>query len=656
MAQLPGGNVTDVFTSWLDGTYGRFKTSQSFALDYVQTSLRMNELEKLVTAAEAFDFKKITFEELVQRDIDYDRVDNEIVKEYLEAGKERVVFFPPLLVSLVAIEDGAPVEEYDEVVTNVKDGVLTRIWGGDKFKLELNVTDVSTGHIINDGDKSYNFINYAATIKYNKESVKLVVLDGQHRFKALERVMSGPDKDLLKDAEVPVCLFFTPGAVKGAQTGEINSKNLRELFVTINMKAREVGGHFLDLLNDKSLASHSVRLLADEWKKPDENGVSILPLLEWNTRAKGKAHQRTKEWSITTVSILASALRNYVFSAGKNDVGGWTETLLNLKEVRSDLEEFEEAVSYDSISEETFGIKQISILKKRIGDFVVPSLTTLLTAPTPYAELCNKFQSAVENIDQQIQRKTPGVSQYKKDVLYQFRRCTKNDQDAVKDAETQFESMLDIPDEHYPYFSNVFQQALIRAWADLSGKLVRKFALSPVSVAQALVPSLECICFSISKKLFDSSRAYTQQVLYRGAKYVVNETARTQWVNLILATFKNDGVREIFVNKVKELKGSLTDKEISEIDEITKLTGKISAEEYLEILYSHTRYDIHKNWQYKEYDQSVKTFLLQRRDSDDESMQSEYEERIDELTKEKLDEAKESLANILEIETKLLHL
>lgn len=84
MAKIPEGMKKDVFTSAIDGVFGCFKTADSFDLNYLLTTLRISELDKLKTATDAFDFKSINFEELIQRDIDYQRIDKDIIANYLE--------------------------------------------------------------------------------------------------------------------------------------------------------------------------------------------------------------------------------------------------------------------------------------------------------------------------------------------------------------------------------------------------------------------------------------------------------------------------------------------------------------------------------------------------------------------------------------------
>ena len=179
--------------------------------------------------------------------------------------------------------------------------------------------------------KTHNYLPYAATIRFNPQAVKLVVIDGQHRLVALQRIRDNAQtRYLIQEAEVPICVFFTPDAIQRDGQVESISRDLRELFVTINSKAKEVSGHFIVLLDDKSLSSHAIRVLADDWKQSAGALRSPrLPLLEWNTREARKATQVQKPYSITTVSIINDCLGKYVFSQ-QADV----QTLLNLKEVQ----------------------------------------------------------------------------------------------------------------------------------------------------------------------------------------------------------------------------------------------------------------------------------------------------------------------------------
>ena len=129
-------------------------------------------------------------------------------------------------------------------------------------------------------------VNYASEFLYNDKKLKLVVIDGQHRFLALKRIYENDvERDLIKDIDIPICIFFMPDAVETQSSTQTMNRGMRKLFVTINSEAKKVSGHFIELLKDDSLSSITVRSLADHWKKQDsENGRPSLYRMESTPR------------------------------------------------------------------------------------------------------------------------------------------------------------------------------------------------------------------------------------------------------------------------------------------------------------------------------------------------------------------------------------
>lgn len=642
MALLPSGSQKDVFTVSFDGAYGRFKTSESYELAYLQTSLRPHELSHLVTASDAFDFRTISFDEIIQRDIDMERVDNELVKKYLEAGHHRVLFFPPILVSIVALNDGRPVEVYDEVTTEPptpQSPLLVRTWDKDKFQLELNVAPKPTGHHVVIDGQTYNYIPYAASVRVNPEAVKLVVIDGQHRFTALKRILDKPEKKhLLADMAIPVCIFFTPDAVKNKGQDESIKRDLRDLFVTINSTAKEVSGHFLILLNDKSLSSLAVRSLADQWKDFD-NGV-LLPLLEWNTREASKARQRQKSFSITTIATIADCFKDHVFRTAAS-----TQEILALSSVKELLKVSPSSPAYNRIDEETFGPEQIEILKERLMARVTPSLNVLFTVPRPYARLIAAYKSALTKLDERVTANTAGAKSYRDDVLFKFRRSAGYDYDAVKTAEREFESGIAVTAYDETFFLTVFQQGLIRAWASLSNALAIVSPLAPVDVARLMLPVMERFIFSDTRRALERSNSYLQLLLFEGEKIRVNETSRTQWVNLLLGTFLSGEAQELVRKELTSMLGAQEQEKIKAAHERVVEISKKSVKDYLDALDKRIAEDFELNWQYKNLGDELELFLRDRQGKPE--LQAEYTEKLDQLTQERTAQARVALSNIL---------
>jgi len=638
MALVPASKEAKVFDNSIDGVFGSFKTSDSYELNYLQTTLRINDLQKIETASDAFDFQNISFEELIQRDIDYERVDDDLISKYLEKGKNRVLFFPPILVSLMAVADGKIIDSYTDIKTNIMPNELVRTWDADKFQLSLALSSEPTGFTTKYEGKTYNYYHYASTIKYNSERVKLVVIDGQHRFVALRELIHRGKSELIEGIQIPVCIFFTPDALE--ENGNIESikKDLRELFVTINTTAKEVSGHFIVLLDDNSLASYTVRDLSDKWKEADDK----LFLLEWNTREKKRSSQRQKRYSVTTVSILNDCLRDHLYS------GGLTEIILNLPEVQKELEADESWPVYGDINEDTFHPGQINVIKRQIAKHVTPSLDVLFTQPRPYKLMKDKFDRALDSLDRMIESSTPGIRQFKNDYLFKFRKVRESDQDKVIDASRDFENQFSISDEDEIYFLNVFQQGLIRAWLSICEQLIRPFGQKPEILARSLVCALDKLCFLGSSDFFNNSNPHLQLTIYNGQRVLVNAPSKSQWKNLILSSFCNKKVLEEFLGSLKKESG-LEDEKIYEVEEIIDVTAKKSLSCFVDYLNKKIHEDIEKNWKFKDYDKQILTYLVQRENSKDAKFEEEFDEKIKSLVDEKLEVVKLSLSNKLGI-------
>jgi hypothetical protein len=642
MAKLPKKQV-DVFDRNLDGVYGHFKTKDSFKLDYLLTSIRTEKLSYLETASEVLDLEMIKFEELVQRDIDYVRVHREIVGDYLKQGANRVIFFPPLMVTLIGIEKGHPIKHYTTVEATVEDSEFVTTYDRSRFQVRLNITEEETPHSISDGKRTFFYVNYAATLKYNSDKVRLVVLDGQHRLMALKRLMGGAGKDVVAGVDVPICVFFAPDARKAKHPNESLVDDMRELFVRINEEAKKVSGHFIWLLKDRSLAATAVRALGDIWK--DLGGQhTFLHQLEWNQREHKLASQTTRPYSITTVSIVAEALEQFVFSGSVDQKNGYTFALLNLREVEKKLHTSPDSLATGYISEERFDADQLATLKCQIEKYVAPSLDVLFREPSPYKTVRSAFEAAVAQLDKEIESGKAGAAQFKIDVLCKFRNTNDLDQESVKGMEQIFRAMFENEDlkDVDLFRRNVFQQGLIRAWAKVFATLMNSKGITPPNAAKALIAALEIICFAKSKQYLSFYREYTQNVIYRGARIIVNDASKQSWRQLILATFINGQVRKEFFNSIK-----LQAKDKVSGDMALKTLGFEAAAEYLTAFQQRHIDHLKRNWRFLELKPEVKKFLEERVDSKDAEKIKQFQLRIGELSEKATEKAKDVLANVL---------
>jgi hypothetical protein len=647
VAVIPKGKRIEIFNLEIDGTFGRFKTRDSYEVNYLLSSLPLADaVDTLSTAAEAFPFESITFEEMIQRDIDSDRVQKEIVEDYLEGAREKVVFFPPLIVAVVSKENEKPLQVYDSVESKYdkSNGLYSVTYGRDKFQSVLNITDDDTGRYIEplpnaSGDITVGqrlfYVPYAATMKINSRHVQLVVIDGQHRFEAM-RILWRTRRDLVQCMDVPVCIVYTPGAVTNTVSENNIVKNLREMFVTINTTSRSVSGHFIDLLKDHSLASIAVRSLATRWKGDNSDPWrSRLQMLEWNERRDGKARQLNREHSITTVSILADVLRDSLFSDYR---GGVPQSLLNLQAIRGDLEANPEATRYSNISDENFDIAQEKLLKQQIERWISPALDVLFTTPRPYREKWETFNKAVDSLD--AQREVVGVQTFRDHVLGEFRPWSAKDGSSAKDTQVQFESNFEaLASTDKPFFYQVFQQALVRTWILCAQVLWDHAGISPVDVAAVLVPALEKFCFKGEKLIFDIANPYATRVLYQANKPNLNQWGKAAWAYVVSATLLQKSAWIELKTRVLSVGDGhdKTAREAALLNLHAKLEGAVKA--VADEVKERIRKDITTNWRIKDYPKAQKDDLERLAVSTNEEDQHTLREKLEDLADEAFAEA-----------------
>lgn len=546
MAQLINNIKPEIFNQRLDGTFGWFFTNTSNEINYLLTAIRSENLSLLKIASEILDYKTASFEEIIQRDIDYKRVREEIIT-YITQSKHVPIFFPPILVALLPIENNQIVSGYDSHANEIDDTPthLIKTWD-DKFRLELNHLPTQTGCIYksrNFGD--INLVSYATTIAYNTQKVHLVVIDGQHRFVALKEIYSKNEtRQFISNLQIPICVLFPPNAVK-ANANENIVAGFREIFVTVNQKAKAVSGHFLTLLNDKSVSAMAVRILGDKWKNLPQKSNCIpyfLHFLEWNNRDGNKDFQRQTTYSITTVSILADAIKKHIFKKFLMDF-----LCINNNDLSPNA----------SISEDNYSFAQTEFIKNKLEERVYPGLNTLLTEPLPYSLQIEKFEKAILHLEKLISNNVSGAKAFKDSYLTNFMMSKLdkgefNPHSSTNAVAEEFEKNACCDSEHKFFFTNIFQNAVIAAWTDLWKELfaINGFQVIPEDVAKALVAAGNRFSFDPKHKFWSSERNYLQLTLYRGNRLLVTDSSKKACKRLIIATMKNANILNEFVNSL----------------------------------------------------------------------------------------------------------
>lgn len=244
------------FTS---GTYDVGPTT----LPYFSTTLPIEQALKYLTLAEDIVFdptEPIRFEELFQRTLDKDRSRNEIAN-YLQTA-ERPKFFNSFTVVLLPVNrsgQGVTVlSEYGDHDDNAPpppdDGLNNIIQVGPIRLRTLEEGDITVGRIA-----------------WNTDQIRAVIIDGQHRWYALNSLLDPdshfPHKEQLRQSEIPLLLLilderlgFRPGI--GITNKVIGT--CRSVFIDLNQHARPVSRTRNLLLDDTDITPVSMRAILEQ--------------------------------------------------------------------------------------------------------------------------------------------------------------------------------------------------------------------------------------------------------------------------------------------------------------------------------------------------------------------------------------------------------
>lgn len=631
----------DPFTQTLRGTFGRFRTANSHDVQYLLTSIPIDELSELSTASALFAKDTIKFDALIQRDIDQNRV-VKIANDYLVGSANKIVFFPPLLACIVLMDPSGAMqrryEDYAETIdTTSGSPILKAVWDKDGFELSLALgTKLDADRKITLTSGKEEWFHDAGQIRLNPKRAKLVVLDGQHRLEALRLVKNGPHQAILHGIEVPVCLIFTPKAIAGAPEDMI--EDFRELFVRVNGEAKRVSGHFLILLQDDSYTAVAIRSLAETWRVDTAQGYSLLHLLEWNQRVEEQTRKRTRPFSITTIGIIHDTLSEHLFKEKL------ASTVLRLDDVSAEFESADASFNYADLGDQTSGRAIDAIVNKQISAHLVPALTTLFLNPTPYRRLQDDVSAAFGKLKKEVVAHNATFASLEEYFLKHKYTDEEVVENPVRAVLKEFLSWVQVSEKDQIYFLHAFQQGLIRTWIRLCGVL-SAFNVTPTEAAIATVAGLEMLALAPSKEFLAPSRKYGQRVLWKNER--VNFGAawtRDAWFNILIASFLKKSVAAAALKSIATIPPGNVEKIAAEI---FKQAAK-AASDYCERLKRELLRDTKSNL--AELVPQEKYLSLQALQGGDAEAKKKYDKEIEVIVEDRFGQATEELSNALEVD------
>lgn len=254
---------------------GEFTLSNMESVPYFAAVMPLQDLVNQIKLVEDIPEEALldwSLEELFQRDISWNRVQTELVDRYLLAPN-KLSFFNSLTIALLP-QNGFTIEkDYGEPDSKLSSDK------GDRWT-RTDVGNICVEHLTDAG---------IGLIRWHKERIFPVAIDGQHRLAALKAYYE-KRKDALTpgapefDTKISLILLILDERVGFKRNIEKPIlETLREIFIDLNKNARNVPKSRLILLEDQNIQSLCVRTLLPKKAKIFSPSVLPLPIVTWRS-------------------------------------------------------------------------------------------------------------------------------------------------------------------------------------------------------------------------------------------------------------------------------------------------------------------------------------------------------------------------------------
>lgn len=286
-----GNQVKPVIVGDVKSTPGFQFLSGSFQLSnwhipYLTTTMDMaSAADHLNLATEMPGAETVDWElnELYQRDIDWTRVERQIVP--FLANKAHPQFFNSLTVALLPFSPGSAALSADFNSGSWHPPSLSK---PSRFEKVMNVGPISVG-FWSDWTSPLDPGFQLGELAWNPEEVFAVAIDGQHRLAAAKSLRKGSTAiTALRETRIPVILLiFDPSLGYQAAEPRPTVTVLRNLFIDLNKHAQTVNRARQILLDDRDVHSICVRRLLATRMSDHLNELSLDPprlplsLVDW---------------------------------------------------------------------------------------------------------------------------------------------------------------------------------------------------------------------------------------------------------------------------------------------------------------------------------------------------------------------------------------
>lgn len=360
------------------GIYGALGNGDT-KISYIQTSLTIDKIDSLGLVSEIPGSEKWPIRQLFQRDIDSQRVKDEIIPYFKNSSMAK--FFNPLTIAVLPINKGGSFsDKLQEKVCEPS----SHFENGGAYEIP-NFYKVSYSNI---GSPSWG------ELQWNSSEVKLIAIDGQHRLSALKRLQAlhhkDPTNSHLQDIgfsswSVPIVLV-TVGHVDTRDSHHVILEKTRNIFVTINKQARPPSRSRTILLNDYSVTAICCQEVLDSCK--DTKGHIPLAVFDWrefrsDNRSDASPH-------LLSVDELEDLMIHYLL--GEDDKKSGRVSLSEEQEQNLFVDDMVDKIKADMGDDE-----KRKLIKLRFGETILPAFHYVLSNILPYSSYLDFLKNKINN-------------------------------------------------------------------------------------------------------------------------------------------------------------------------------------------------------------------------------------------------------------------
>jgi len=344
------------------GIFGNLGKGANADILFLETVISIDELDSITLISNIPGSESWDVRDLFQRDVDDDRVKEDIIPYFKDNTK--IKYFSPITLILLPTEnekrDIIKKIDYIDPSNSEEEGVEIFYEKSGFYKLNI-----------------YKHEDPIAKLEWSDRNCFLVAIDGQHRLSGLKRWKSEPNSNF-KDWKIPVVILNIFKVDKDKSTASL-LEIVRKTFVYINTKAERINKAREILLNDESVNAICTQEIVQFSHKNDVKSIekrdkTIIPLIffDWQGRVVNKK-QYPGPASIKSIEEIYNWFNEYLL---REDGDDFQKSELFLGDLVPPLEGYgpKLALSHNDANR----------IRTKFNEIVLPGLLFLLQNFIPY--------------------------------------------------------------------------------------------------------------------------------------------------------------------------------------------------------------------------------------------------------------------------------